>query len=56
MLIDITSAKTDIFTVRTPNGILRFPFLKDLVINVDAVNCKITLKEKRLNEVGLYEI
>lgn len=56
VLEDVISAKTDIFTVRTAKGLLRFPFLKDLVVKVDVENGKITLKEKRLNEVGLYEV
>ena len=56
-LTDITSAKTDIFTVKTENGkILRFPFLKDLIIKIDVMNKEIFLKEKRLAEVSVYEI
>ena len=56
VLEDVISAKTDIFTVRTAKGILRFPFLKDLVIKINVEDGVITLKEKRLNEVGLYEV
>lgn len=55
-VVDVTSAKTDIFTVRTVDGkTLRFPFLKDLLVKVDVENKEITVKEKRLGEVGLYE-
>ena len=57
VLIDVTSAKTDIFTVKCDDGnVLRFPFLKDLVLSIDVVGGKITLKQKRLDEVGVYEI
>lgn len=56
-LSDITSAKTDIFTVKTEEGnVLRFPFLKDLIIKVDVNKKEIILKEKRLSEVSVYEI
>lgn len=56
-LSDITSAKTDIFTVDTVDGNrLRFPFLKDLIIKIDPEKKEIVLKEKRLEEVGVYEI
>lgn len=55
-VVDVTSAKTDIFTVRTIDGkTLRFPFIKDLLVKVDVENKEITVKEKRLGEVGLYE-
>ncbi len=55
-VVEVTSAKTDIFTVKTVAGkTLRFPFLKDLLIKVDVENKEITVKEKRLGEVGLYE-
>lgn len=56
-LTDITSAKTDIFTVETSDGkTLRFPFLKDLIVKIDVAEKQIILKEKRLSEVGVYEI
>ncbi|MBR2871669.1 MAG: 16S rRNA processing protein RimM [Clostridia bacterium] len=54
-IIDVTQAKTDIFTVQTDRGIMRFPFLKDLLISVDTQNKKITVKSERLNEVACYE-
>ena len=57
VLTDITSAKTDIFTVKTEDGgVLRFPFLKDLIVKIDVAKKEIVLKEKRLSEVGVYEI
>ena len=53
---DVTSARTDIFTVNTCDGrVMRFPFLKDLVINVDIPSKTITLSAKRLGEVSCYE-
>lgn len=55
-IVDVTSARTDIFTVRLNGGrILRFPFLKDLTVSVDISNKKVTVKEKRLAEVSCYE-
>lgn len=55
-IIDITSSRTDIVTVKCENGkIMRFPFLKDLVTNVDIVNKIFAVKEKRLVEVSCYE-
>ena len=56
-LTDITSAKTDVFTVETDDGrVLRFPFLKDLIVKVDVTKKEIVLKEKRLSEVGIYDV
>lgn len=53
---DVTSARTDIFTVQTIDGrVLRFPFLKDLTIKVDVENKTITVDKKRLGEVSCYE-
>lgn len=55
-IIDVTELKTDIFTVRTVNNkIMRFPFLKDLLIKVDSENSIVIVKEKRLKEVSVYE-
>ncbi len=55
-VIDVFSARTDIFTLRTSdNRTLRFPFLKDLIVSVDIENQLITLCEKRLGEVSVYE-
>ena len=53
---DVTSAKTDIFTLSCPDGkVLRFPFLKDLVKSVDIENKLIKVCSKRLQEVSCYE-
>ena len=55
-IIDVTSARTDIFTVKCNNGrIMRFPFLKDLLVNVDIENKTVTVNDKRLKEVSCYE-
>ena len=55
-VIDVTSARTDVFTVRCENGrILRFPFLKDLIVSVMIEKKEIVLKTKRLAEVSCYE-
>ena len=55
-VIDVTSARTDVFTLTCEDGrIMRFPFLNDLVLNVDVINKKITVSEKRLKEVSCYE-
>jgi len=55
-IIDVTSARTDIFTIKCVDGrIMRFPFLIDLVENVDIESKTVTVKEKRLKEVSCYE-
>lgn len=55
-IIDITTAKTDVFTVKTVDDkIMRFPFLKDLLIKVDLPNKAVYLKKRRLDEVSVYE-
>jgi 16S rRNA processing protein RimM len=53
---DVTSARTDIFTVDCVNGrVLRFPFLKDATVSVDVQEKVITLNGKRLKEISCYE-
>ena len=55
-VLEITSAKTDIFTVKCQDGkIARFPFLLDLVADVNVYQKKIIVNEKRLGEVCCYE-
>jgi 16S rRNA processing protein RimM len=55
-VVDVTEAKTDYFTAKLTNGeIIRFPFLKDILIKVDIKNSLIILNEKRFNEVCVYE-
>lgn len=53
---EVTSAKTDYFTAVSADGkILRFPFLKDMLIKVDIAAKTITVKEKRFKEICVYE-
>jgi 16S rRNA processing protein RimM len=55
-VVDVTSSRTDVFTVKcVSDKIMRFPFLKDLIIKVDVEQKKITVKAKRLGEVSCYE-
>ena len=55
-IIDVTSARTDVFTVKCVDGrILRFPFLKDLTVSVEIDKKTVTVYEKRLKEVSCYE-
>lgn len=55
-VIEIISNRTDIFTVKTvSNKIVRFPFLLEVVKNVDIENKKITIDKKRYLEVCCYE-
>ncbi len=55
-IVDVTLAHTDIFTVKCADGrVLRFPFLKDLVVSVDIENKCVTVYDKRLKEVSCYE-
>ena len=55
-VIDVTSARTDIFTIKCDDGkIMRFPFLKDLIVSVEIDKKIITVLEKRLKEVSCYE-
>ncbi len=55
-IIDVFSAKTDIFTVKTVSGkTMRFPFLKDLLLEVDVNKGEVKVKNSRLMEVSCYE-
>ena len=56
VITEITSVRTDIITVKTDdNKVLRFPFLKDLLISVNVFDKKVTVKKQRLMEVSCYE-
>lgn len=56
VITDITQARTDVFTVKTTDGrIMRFPFLKDLLVGADVANSVVTVKKERLKEVSCYE-
>ncbi len=55
-IVDVTTARTDIFTVKcVDDRIMRFPFLKDLLVQVDVDNKQVTVLKKRLGEVACYE-
>ena len=55
-IIDVTPNRTDVITVQKLDGkIMRFPFLKDLVINVDILGQTMTVSAKRLAEVSVDE-
>ena len=55
-IIEVISARTDIFTVKCANGkIMRFPFLKDMIVSVEIDKKIVTVLEKRLKEVACYE-
>jgi len=52
---EINSISTDIYTVISDKGEVRFPFVKDLLIKMDIKNKIMTISEKRFNEVSVYE-
>ena len=54
-IIDVTSAKTDYFTVDDNGRIMRFPFLKRVLVKVDTEAKKIIVKKDKLLEVAFYE-
>ncbi len=55
-VVDVFSSRTDVFTVKCEDGkVMRFPFLKDVLLSVDVQNKKIIVKAKRLGEVACYE-
>jgi len=47
--------KTDVYSVKTDKGWVMFPVVDDLIINTDTDNKKITVDEKRLSEIIVYE-
>lgn len=55
VVTDVTNAKTDIFTLDCSGKIMRFPFLKDLLVKVEVENKLIVVNSKRLGEVACYE-
>ena len=56
-VIDInTDARKDIYTVKCIGGeTMRFPLLKDLLVEIDTVNKKVVVYGKRLGEISVYE-
>lgn len=56
VLKEVISAKTDVFSCETKDGkTVMFPFLKDLLINVDTERKIITVSKKRFGEICVYE-
>lgn len=54
-IVDVQVASTDIFTVKTQEGMCYFPFLKKLNAQMDLENKKITVDAKIFTEVCLYQ-
>ena len=55
-ITDVTPNRVDVITVKKTDGkIMRFPFLNDLVVDVDIINQKMTVLAKRLAEVSVDE-
>lgn len=55
-ITDVTPNRVDVITVKKTDGkIMRFPFLNDLVIDVDIINQKMIVLAKRLAEVCVDE-
>ena len=55
-ITDVTPNRVDVITVKKIDGkIMRFPFLNDLVVDVDIINQKMTVLAKRLAEVSVDE-
>lgn len=47
--------KTDVYSVKTDKGYAMFPVVDDLIVETDTDNKKITVNEKRLSEIIVYE-
>lgn len=54
-ILDISSAKVDIYTISTPEGKAVFPMLKELNPIFDIENKRVTVDCKRFTEVVMYE-
>lgn len=56
-VIDVVTnvGRADIFTVKKGDVIMRFPFLKEMIIEVDIQDGRIVLLGTRLKEVCVYE-
>lgn len=53
----LQNGSADVYVVKQENSkkTIMFPALKDLILDIDIENRKITLDEKRFNEVAVYE-
>lgn len=55
-IIEVTEAKTDYITIKNKeNKELRFPFLKDVIFNIDLENKTFTVIDNRFEEICVYE-
>lgn len=56
-VVDITvKPYADIYALKSPNGKdILFPLLKDLLIGIDVEKGTVTVREKRFEEVAVYE-
>lgn len=52
---DVVSGNVDYYYLDTNEGEAVFPLLADLLINIDIVERKVTVKAKRFTEVVMYE-
>ena len=52
---DIVSGNVDYYYVDTVEGKAVFPLVKDLLVEIDVENKKVTVKAKRFTEVIMYE-
>ncbi len=52
----VTRGGTDFYTVKTDDGkIVSFPFLKDMVVEVNVSSKRIIIKKEKFDEVAFYE-
>ena len=52
---DVVSGNVDYYYLDTNEGEAVFPLLSDLLVNIDIVERKVTVKAKRFTEVVMYE-
>ena len=52
---DIVSGNVDYYYIDTVEGKAVFPLVKDLLVEIDVENKKVTVKAKRFTEVVMYE-
>lgn len=55
VVTDVRKSNVDIFEMQTEEGVAYFPFLKDLVEEVNLAENKLILNAKRFTEVVCYE-
>ena len=45
----------DVYTIMTDSGLVQFPFVSDVVLNVNITKKQITVNKTRFDEVAIYE-